>query len=1654
MAPKKRTAEDYGKATSAKELLDRIGQTVHAKVHSEALERGKGLQGILSKATYPNDRNSNNTTPPNPCELDYQYHTNVTSTEIDPCEHKSEKRFSEVSGGECDDSKIKDSEKDGVGACAPFRRLHVCDRNLEQIKTENITTHNLLVDVCMAAQFEGVSISGRYPQYQATYGDSGFTMCTMLARSFADIGDIIRGKDLFIGYDEKKKKKRKQLESKLNDIFKNIKKENNPKLSTLEDEEIREYWWTLNRKKVWYAMTCGAGKHDKYFRDACSGGETPTHEKCRCVNLGDVPTNFDYVPQYLRWFEEWAEDFCRKKKKKLPNVKTYCRGENNDKYCSRNGFDCTKTVRVDNNLVEGECHKCSVACSNFVDWMDNQGKEFLKQKQKYDKEIEKYSNEASNGKINNTYEKKFYTELKKNYEDVEEFLKKLNEEPICKEPIEVRKERADPVDFTKPNVEKTFDHKEYCKTCPWCGTEQEDGTLRDKKDLECFDKGITQFDVSNTTDINLLTPDRTKSNILDKYSKLCENGKKETQTWQCHYESSGNDNCIEGEWNNFTKDKTIMPYVTFFNVWINEMLDDSIKWRNQHSKCINNKKETKCISGCKGKCDCFKNWVEQKEKEWIQIEKHFDKQGDLQGSMRNTILNFYLKHFFMKDIEEAYGKDKCNELMEKINKIGMLQQEGDTEHSEDAIKILLKHELEEAEKCLDTHKEEKCEEQAARARARSENPDDQQPQPPPDIPRNVFKDEKGKQPDFKDDDEVVEETVAEAQPPPAVTVDVCATVATALTGSLQEACTLKYGGNNSRLGWKCIPTGNTSNEGAATGSDVKTTPPSNSGSICVPPRRRKLYLGGFKRLTDGTAVSSEATSATSQSPNGDLLTAFVESAAVETFFLWHKYKQLHKPQATTQSVGVAPGVPPLGGPQLPEGAIDSDPSSPQKKLEGGIIPEEFKRQMFYTLGDYRDICVGVKDNDVIETLKKSGDKNIETIKKAIESVFKPSSGPPSPPGKPSAQTPDKWWEANGQHIWNGMIYALTYKESGTAADGKKIDKVECVNGKNLFDTLKEKYQYQTAKLEDESRGPMSTAESPNSKPPSSSSGDTPTLNNPKLTQFVEIPTFFRWLHEWGNSFCFERAKRLDQIYIECKVGQGSGKQQNIPKCSCYGEDCDDNLSKKYDILPSFNCPRCGKHCRYYKKWIVRKKEEFVKQKDRYQKENKGAESTDHDNEFYKKLTTTFKEAKNFLENLGPCKKDKENVKDKLDFSKPDDTFRPAENCKPCSEFKVNCKNGHCEGDTNVMCNVKNKTITKENIQKKGNFTHDVSMLVSDNIDHKFEDGLDVCKGAGIFEGIRKDVWKCGKVCGIDICEQTIINGGTDGKEYIQIRALARRWVENFLEDYNKIKKKLKSCINNGEKSICIKDCVGKWVEIKKEEWEKIRDRYLKPYEGDNTNMKYLVRTFLEDLQSQIPVTINKAIKPCKELGDFEKSCGLNSIDNSQNGKDNDLVKCLLNKLQQKATSCLSSTSGEKQAICEEYTPPEPDEDLSLEETEENPVEQPKICPTEKPPEEKTEETCEEPKQEKEKEESEKGKDTSTSSGGEGSATPELPAPPAESGKGTEKAKPPPAPAAPSSTPLAPSDEPSKPISDILSSTIPFGIAIALTSIVFLFLKIY
>ncbi|EWC88798.1 hypothetical protein PFNF54_02406 [Plasmodium falciparum NF54] len=804
--------------------------------------------------------------------------------------------------------------------------------------------------------------------------------------------------------------------------------------------------------------------------------------------------------------------------------------------------------------------------------------------------------------------------------------------------------------------------------------------------------------------------------------------------------------------------------------------------------------------------------------------------------------------------------------------------------------------------------------------------------------------------------------------------DICATVAKALKGdkSLNAACALKYGKNNSRLGWKCIPTSGDKTDTSENGAPRRARSAhggksdSEKGSICVPPRRRRLYIkkivdwaesqsktvtsvngdgngsqevvsvngasesGGSGSGTESQASDVSQGNGASTSPQVALLHAFVKSAAIETFFAWHKYKVDKEIEEKEK--------------QAAQNHLVQRKTSenPQKKLEGGEIPEDFKRQMFYTLGDYRDILVG--DKTMIEALEKSGDTKIEDISEKIPKILdgennKAAGGGPKQPN--SGKTPQEWWKENAKHIWHGMICALTYNTDSNGKD-KKIQQVKATDNTDLFQKLKKDNDYETVSFGASGTGAKSN-------------------DDTKLKNFVVRPTYFRWLEEWGEEFCRKQKHKLYIIKKDCRDNKF---------CSGDGLRCDEKVPDKKDIFKHFDCPSCARHCRSYRKWIERKKTEYEKQESAYSKQksnyvngSNGDGGNNNDKEFYTKLETCTK-ATNFLESLkGQCIGNNNGGTD-IKFSNTNITFGSAEDCKPCSEFKVNCENGSCGSAKQKDC--PNNTITSQNI--KG-LTDQVDMRVSDNTESGFEGDLGICQGAGIFKGIRKDEWKCGDFCGIDICTLEKTNNGKESdKKYIIMKEFVKRWLEYFFEDYNRIQKKLKTCKENGKGSTCIRSCVDEWIKLKKDEWQKINSNYLDQNTKENPEGNNL-SSFLED--GPFKNEVDKAIKPCGNLTDFKKSKKCNGTSRSGNSEEStkyDGVICLLDNLKNIIKTCQNVPSGKPDTPCQKSPAPVGDDDDPLEE--ENPVTQPNICPQTSVEEKKKEEEekCDEKEEEEEKEE--------------------------------------------------------------------------------------
>ncbi|ETW40126.1 hypothetical protein PFNF135_05499, partial [Plasmodium falciparum NF135/5.C10] len=739
----------------------------------------------------------------------------------------------------------------------------------------------------------------------------------------------------------------------------------------------------------------------------------------------------------------------------------------------------------------------------------------------------------------------------------------------------------------------------------------------------------------------------------------------------------------------------------------------------------------------------------------------------------------------------------------------------------------------------------------------------------------------------------------------------CSIVETLFTTSdkkhINAACTQKYSGNQSRLGWKCIPT---------SGGEKSGSSDSNQGSICIPPRRRKLYLGGFDKFISGEATLSSP----SHSRDVDLRNAFIQSAAVETFFLWDRYKkQKEKPQ----------GEGALGLETLNGGSGDGGEQTPEQQLQSGTIPTDFLRLMFYTLGDYRDLCVGVKDNDVIKALEASSDKNIEKIEQKIKSVIE-NSGDTTPPTQTVPPTSDekrkKWWDENAKDIWEGMICALTYD---TNSGGKTIEKVNAANGgEDLFEKLKNGNDYETVSF-----GASGTGAKGN--------------DDPKLTEFVTRPTFFRWLEEWGEEFCKERKKRLELVKKACREKDDGGDTF----CSGDGHDCTDGKRRYNNMFDDLDCSDCHEKCTDYKKWIEKKLEEFYKQKSKYPNEYEKLKtsSNSHDDEmFYKEVIekNDYSSVEKFLESLNHCKNRKDNSEqnNKIDFNEPLKTFSPSTYCKSCPLYGVSCDNkGECKPIEEHEFKRKNDL---DEIKIKKDTSTNIHVQMIDHrgqyIQHPLGNSF---KESYLFKSVRDQEWTCRFIHNkLDECKLNDFNPKIDTDESITFKVLLERWLKDFLEGYYISKRKIETCTKK-EENKCIKGCKNKckcvddWLKQKENEWENIKERYKAYYDSPGYEMAYKVRSYFEKHESDVKKSIDD-YEVLKNKDEYEDCNGQNNCTSVDKKRKKDMVTLLLNNLQNEINKCPSSTSVKTSPPCVE--PPPGDEEENVEDTTTNT--KPQFCP--------------------------------------------------------------------------------------------------------------
>lgn len=416
---------------SARNVLENIANEIKVKRENERKYNDK-LKGSLWEARFSDGLSSSfgdiRSGYYDSCSLDHKFHTNINNgypPARNPCDGRNQERFSNDGESKCGSDKIRGNENNSnAGACAPFRRQNMCDKNLEYLINKNTeNTHDLLGNVLVTAKYEGESIVNNHPDKDIKGNKS--SICTSLARSFADIGDIIRGKDMF------KRNKHDNIEKGLREVFKKIyeglknngAREHYKEVKNGNYIKLREDWWTANRDQVWKAITCEAPENAYIIKRRIDGGDIEnlilTHPKC---GHDTDPPVVDYIPQRLRWMSEWSEYFCNVLNKEIDEMNNQCK-------------DCEMSRRCNNDTEGEKCKKCKEQCQIFKELVSKWKNEFDKQSMKYKELYIKASTNIT--KQNSSSPERGYrrNHRRRGYDDdtnVQLFLKKVIENNECK----------------------------------------------------------------------------------------------------------------------------------------------------------------------------------------------------------------------------------------------------------------------------------------------------------------------------------------------------------------------------------------------------------------------------------------------------------------------------------------------------------------------------------------------------------------------------------------------------------------------------------------------------------------------------------------------------------------------------------------------------------------------------------------------------------------------------------------------------------------------------------------------------------------------------------------------------------------------------------------------------------------------------------------------------------------------------------------------------------------------------------------------------------------------------------------------------------------------------------------------------------------------
>ncbi|ETW27110.1 hypothetical protein PFFCH_05467, partial [Plasmodium falciparum FCH/4] len=398
-------------------------EIVAEKLRKEAEENAKTYDTSLKgKATIFNGicnkvKKENGTSQEDLCKFDKTYKNSLNNMDKQ-CELKGMDR---LMLGKTWNSKY--ISKVGKVLYIPPRRQYMCLDDFNTLWRSNINhSTDLLKKIQEAAKSEGDDIIRKLLEQNSC---DEHRICDAMKYSFADLGDIIRGRDLF-NQNRKQKGLQKRLEYAFVIIYNKLDKDNLNKYKNGFPHyyKLRSDWWDANRKDIWKAMTCNAPKDAKLNKrneepegTSTNGSFVSTLDNC---GYEKDPPDYDYIPQPFRWMQEWSEYYCKLLNEEIKKFETQCED------CKNNGVSC----KDDDN---GEkCEKCKKQCKNHENLIDKWKLEFNKYKETYD---ELYNNNNNNNKAkisSEEYFKKFLEKLKAECKEENTADKYLDKASHCK----------------------------------------------------------------------------------------------------------------------------------------------------------------------------------------------------------------------------------------------------------------------------------------------------------------------------------------------------------------------------------------------------------------------------------------------------------------------------------------------------------------------------------------------------------------------------------------------------------------------------------------------------------------------------------------------------------------------------------------------------------------------------------------------------------------------------------------------------------------------------------------------------------------------------------------------------------------------------------------------------------------------------------------------------------------------------------------------------------------------------------------------------------------------------------------------------------------------------------------------------------------------